>query len=87
VAALLGAIVAHEFVDNGAAGNTIDRLGLRAMLDYLIEPGADLVIVADHSRLARNMHLDYALAEQIVASGASISVVGHQGEEYLGSSR
>lgn len=73
----LGLAIVREFIDNGASGETMDRFGLRAMLDYLVDPGADVVIVPGISRLARNLHMSRAIASQIEASGAAIVIAGH----------
>jgi DNA invertase Pin-like site-specific DNA recombinase len=73
----LGLTIMREFVDIGASGQTMERVGLRAMLDYLIEPGADVLIVPGIPRLARNLHMSRAIASQIEASGAVLVLAGH----------
>lgn len=70
----------HErFYDNGASGLTLDRDGLKSMLDVLQE--GDIVVVRDVARLSRNMQQCFEITKLISEAGATLIIMDLEKEK------
>lgn len=74
----LGATIVAEYVDQGVSRLTTDRPGLNALLRHL---GGDadvtMVIMADPTRLSRNLHDALTLHKRIHHNGVHIAYLNH----------
>lgn len=55
--------IAGEIVESGVKGLTLERPGIRQMIDMVSKKGVDLVLAVNHSRIARSFK-DYLALER-----------------------
>lgn len=74
--------VVAVFRDEGVSGGTIDRDGMRQMIDFLGRGGDNVVLIDDLKRLARDLVGHFTLRQAIRSTGARLESPSHRfGEE------
>ncbi len=71
----LAAVVEGEFVDTGASGNRMNRVGLLGLLRRVAERPVRYVIVRDRTRLARNAADHRAIRQRLQRAGVALVAV------------
>ncbi len=71
-AEMLGAVVVEEFVDAGKSATTMNRDGLRALLEYVEAQHPAYVIVYKLDRLSRNLANGISIRRAISAAGCQL---------------
>jgi site-specific DNA recombinase len=74
--------VVGEFEDR-SSGASLDRLGLDALSDIIVDGGIDLVLVQDRDRISRELaHIDF-LREKFLQHGTTLRVLNDRGDHSL----
>ncbi|HLN63625.1 MAG TPA: recombinase family protein, partial [Symbiobacteriaceae bacterium] len=71
----LGAESVAEYVDPGVSGELLERPGLTALREAVLEGRVDLVVVLDPDRLARKLGLQILLTEELERAGVRLDFV------------
>lgn len=64
--------IAGEIVESGVEGLTLDRSGIRQMIEMVSDKGVDLVLAVSHSRFARSTMHKLALETLLRSKGAVV---------------
>ena len=74
-----GFLVIEEIIDAAISGNRFDRPGMLAVLELASrDPRAfDILVIRDHSRIARDVVTYVRIKDALVAAGIQIEVCIH----------
>lgn len=68
--------IAGEIVESGVKGLTLERPGIRQMIDMVSKKGVDLVLTVNYSRLARS-HMHTLELEALLRSKGALVMTLH----------